>query len=200
MMRLVLLVSFAILCAVGQAAESEFPTLESAVSSLYPGIEVDSSQTGDLNEDGRPEVAVILKQSHANGVEQMMRVVVFATTEQGRLRRWIETKSVYDCKHGTALSIDRSSLILACVSSIGADGADNISSELQFRFRRGTLLLVGEEAQIISDMNGPNERRHTFSRNFLTGRTVERQGRIESTKLDPAIKESAVSLADWGGW
>lgn len=125
---------------------------------------------------------------------------MFATTEQGQLRRWIETKSVYDCKHGTALSIARSSLILGCASSIGVEGADNIRNELQFKFRRGTLLLVGEEAEIISDMNGPNERRHNFSRNFLTGRTVERQGRIESTKVDPTIKEDAVSLADWGGW
>lgn len=203
MIRLITLMAFALASTLAGSAERTFGTAESAIAAVFPDHELLSSASGDLNGDGRDDVAVLLRPPHAKLDDlqpQRLRVVVFTAKAQRQLEHWIATKAVFECPHGTSISIARGSLFLGCTSSLGLSGRDNVSGQLQFSLRRGTLLLIGDETQIITAMNSPDESWKTRSRNLLTGRIVEREGGSETAHVDPAIKKNAIPLENWGGW
>lgn len=203
MIRQITLMALALASALAGAAERTFGTTESAIAAVYPDHELLGSASGDLDGDGRDDVAVLLRPPQAkldDRQPQRLRVVVFKANAQRQLEHWTATKPVFDCPHGTTISIARGSLFLGCTSSLGLGGGDNVSGQLQFALRRGTLLLIGDETQIITAMNSPDESWKTRSRNLLTGRIVEREGGSETTHVDPAIKKHAIPLENWGGW
>jgi len=203
MFRQTLFVTFALTSSLALPVEPTFATAESAITALYPDHELLHSASGDLNGDGRDEVAVLLRppQLAADGLpQQMLRIVVLTTNAQGRLEHWTATKSVYECRHGTSVTIARGSMFLGCTSSLGVGGGENVSGQLQFAFRRGTLLLIGDETQFITAMNTSDESWRTLSRNLLTGRIVERVAGTETTQVDSSVRRQAIPLENWDGW
>jgi len=69
------------------------------------------------------------------------------------------------------------SIFLGCAHQLGIPGGENLGQHLQFANRRGALRLVDDETQSIQELNGPNEKFATTSRNLLTGEVVERAPR-----------------------
>lgn len=207
MIPCLLVIALALAAATPAAAATEpgFADRDSAIAQLYPGHALNDSASGDLDGDGRPEVVVTLSppagEDPADDAALKFRVVVFRTNAGGRLERWIETPSIPECKHGTAARIERRSLFLGCLSWRGSRGSKNIVLEVQFAFRRGTLLLVGDTMESTEDINGPHEATFKSSRNLLTGEIVEQPARgREHRSVDPSIKASAQPLANWPGW
>ena len=186
-------------CLRAVASEPDFSSVEDAIAQLYPGESLLSSDPGDLNGDGRPEVAATLRVEVEP--ELPLRVVVFTTNEKGRLEKWTQTKPVAECRHSTSIAIERQSLVLGCVHWLGIHGGTNSSEQLRFIYRRGTLIEAGEDHEFIEDMNGPKESTKTVSRNFLTGEILETSnGKRTSKRSDATIKSEAIPLSSWEGW
>lgn len=199
LVRLALCLSLAAPCGLAVSSEPDFSRVEDAIAQLYPGESLLSSEAGDLNEDGRPEVVVTLRVEGAQPLD--LRVVVFSTNERGRLERWTDTKPVAECRHSTSIAIERQSLVLGCVHWLGIHGGTNSSEQLRFMYRRGALIEVGEDYTFIEDMNGPKESTRTVSRNLLTGDILEtRNGKRASKRIDATIKVDARPLSSWEGW
>lgn len=191
--------------AAAPAQEPSFPDRDAAIAGLYPGEAVMQAEAGDLDGDGRPDVVVTLSPARSgdgkDDVGPLLRVVVFRTTADGRLQRWVATGAVEECHHNTLLTVERGSIFLGCAHHLGLHGGENFSQRLQFAQRRGTLRLIGDNTESIEDMNGPNERYATTTRNLLTGEVVERpyRGR-ERRHVEPDSRALATPLADWQGW
>lgn len=185
--------------------ESTFVDRDAALAALYPGETVLETVEGDLDGDGRPDLAVALSPTRSetgeDGVWSLLRVVVFKRDARGLLQRWAATGVVHDCRHSTALSIAKGALFLGCTHHLGIHGGENFSQHLRFADRRGTLRLVGDDTESVLDMNGPTERFETTSRNLLTGEVVVRpyKGR-ERRSLEPDSRARAVPLSEWEGW
>ena len=141
--RFALCLSVIAFCGRAVASEPDFSRVEDAIAQLYPGESLLSSDTGDLNGDGRPEVVATLRVEVEP--EFSLRVVVFTTNDRGRLERWTQTKPVAECRHSTSIAIERKSLVLGCVYWLGIYGGTNSLEQIRFIHRRRTLIEAGED-------------------------------------------------------
>jgi hypothetical protein len=191
---LLLWVSHILLASAAWSADD--PPLRQAVAAAFPHHKIiESTGEGDLDGDGRPEVAVSME---VPGGNNEVLVAVFKRDGAQSLRLWTATRPFKNCQHGTEISLSKASLSLSCFHS--GDGTMLNNFDERFKWRAGALRLVGSDERHDSETL-----EQASSRNLLTGEIVERERKPggawrEERRRDPALKAGAVPLSEWGGW
>ncbi|RYD96210.1 MAG: hypothetical protein EOP61_18390 [Sphingomonadales bacterium] len=180
----------------------EYPTLperaDKAASFGVDGWALETSAEGDLNGDGRPDIAFVLRGAFtANRVKQEMcespldtnpRILGVAFAEEGGYRLVLanhtliprrENSCATDPFDPAGFSIERGALRVGLDRMMSMGGGDMGSTGFTFRWQEGAMRLIGWDYSNVQRYSGAMV---TLSLNYLTRRAKTATGRTDSDK------------------